>query len=235
MTAPSPDAWDKLFKLLKPVTPSRLHYHNPGDKMHKLAGTLTVEHPEEIYLRLVSHWQETAQLVPGSREPLTALTDPSRRPDLAEFEHRMMLIDALTYLSDDILVKVDRAAMGVSLETRIPLLDHEVVEFAWRLPLEMKIRGDERKRLLRQLLYRHVPSELIDRPKMGFGIPLADWLREPLRDWSESLLDPTRLRNEGWFDADIVQRYWKEHLAGQANWSYLLWNVLSFQAWLEAG
>ncbi len=234
LTSAGPAAWDRVFRLLRPLTPASLRYQNPGDKVHKLAQILALRDPEQVYLGLVSLWKQPEQLVLGSHEPATVLTDPAGRPDLAEFEHRMMQLDTLTYLPDDILVKVDRAAMGVSLETRVPLLDHRVVEFAWRLPLHMKIRGGESKRLLRSLLYRHVPAELIDRPKMGFAIPLADWLRGPLRDWSETLLAESRLRGEGYFDPDLVQRHWKEHLSGQRNWSYYLWNVLTFQAWLEA-
>ncbi len=235
LTAASPAAWDRVFRALRPLTPASLRYQNPGDKIHKLAQILAVRDPEQIYRGLVSQWKEPEALVLDSHEPATVLTDPAGRPDLPDFMHRIMQLDTVTYLPDGILVKVDRAAMGVSLETRIPLLDHRVVEFSWRLPLRMKIHSGERKRLLRKLLYRHVPAELIERPKMGFGIPLADWLRGPLRDWSECLLAESRLRDEGYFNPAMVQTYWKEHLSGQRNWSYYLWNVLAFQSWLEAG
>ncbi len=233
ITSVSPAAWDRLFGTLQPILPGRLNQPNPGDKLHKLAGNLTIGRMQQVYPGLVTFWDDIPALVPGGRQGHSLVDRPEDWPGLESFQHQMMCLDALTYLPDDILVKVDRAAMGVSLETRVPLLDHRVVEFAWRLPLDMKIRGEERKYLLRQLLYRHVPRELIDRPKMGFGIPLGEWLRGPLRDWGEALIEPSRLRNEGWLDPDPVHALWNEHLSGQRNWSYHLWNVLVFQAWLE--
>ena len=146
----------------------------------------------------------------------------------------MMLHDAMTYLPDDILVKVDRAAMAVGLETRIPLLDHRVFEFVWRLPLHMKVREGRGKWLLRKLLYRHVPKALVDRPKMGFAVPLAAWLRGPLRDWAEDLLHETRMRQQGYIDAAVVRSRWQQHLNGTRNWHHELWNVLMFQLWLAS-
>jgi asparagine synthase (glutamine-hydrolysing) len=145
-----------------------------------------------------------------------------------------MALDMLGYLPDDILAKVDRAAMAVSLETRVPYLDHHVVEFAWRLPLDLKIRGGETKWILRQLLYRHVPRELIERPKMGFGVPIGAWLRGPLRDWAEALLDERRLLEEGYLRAGPIRQAWQDHLSGRTDQQYRLWSVLMFQSWLEA-
>jgi asparagine synthase (glutamine-hydrolysing) len=147
----------------------------------------------------------------------------------------MMVHDVVGYLTDDLLTKVDRAAMAVSLETRMPLLDHRVVEFAWTLPLSMKIRaGGQGKWLLRQVLARYVPAHLVERPKMGFGIPLDSWLRDSLREWAEALLDESRLRRDGYLDPVPIREKWREHLSGRRNWQYWLWNVLMFQVWLDA-
>jgi len=227
-----PTKWNSFFSALEPLVPSRLRFANPGSKMHKLAETLAAHRPEEIYHRLVSHWEKPTDLVIGATEPPTVLTDDTSWPALVDFEHRMMYLDAITYLPDDILVKVDRAAMGVSLETRVPFLDHRVVEFAWRLPLSMKIRNGQGKWILRQVLYKYIPQHLIERPKMGFGVPIDSWLRGPLKDWAEELLSPSRLLQEGYFDPIPIRAKWEEHQNGQRDWHYYLWDVLMFQAWL---
>ena len=214
-----------------------------GDKAHKLAARLRgVHNLDDLYLSLVSEWQDPAQVVRGEGgglavEPRSLLDDsmPTHGVEgVANSALRMMYRDSLTYLPDDILCKVDRAAMAVSLETRMPYLDHRVAELAWGLPLEMKIRGDQGKWALREVLYRHVPRELIDRPKAGFGIPVGQWLCGPLRLWAESLLDEQRLQAEGYFHPGPIRRKWAEHLTGSRDHTAALWAVLMFQAWLES-
>jgi asparagine synthase (glutamine-hydrolysing) len=188
----------------------------------------------DVYARFHSHWHNHRSLVIGGDDAL--LTRPTERliESGARFGEQMTYVDAVTYLPDDILVKVDRASMGVSLEARVPLLDQRVVEFAWRVPMSMKVRDGQTKWLLRRVLDRYVPSELIDRAKMGFGVPIDSWLRGPLRDWAEALLDEKRLASEGYFHPGPIQRKWREHVSGRADWHYLLWDVLMFQSWLEA-
>jgi asparagine synthase (glutamine-hydrolysing) len=234
LTGVSPAGWNRLFRGFRRLVPPGLRYANPGDKLHKLADILAVGSPEALYLGLVSFWRKPSDLVIGAREPATPLTDSAQWTRLPELEHRMMYLDLVTYLPDDILVKVDRAAMGVSLETRVPLLDHRVVEFAWRLPLSLKIREGQGKWLLRQVLYRYVPPALVDRPKMGFGVPIDHWLRGPLKPWAEALIEPKRLKAEGYFNPGMIRQKWLEHQSGRRNWAYYLWDVLMFQAWLEA-
>jgi asparagine synthase (glutamine-hydrolysing) len=231
LQAVPPGAWNRVYGWVAPALPARWRVRLPGDKAAKLAELLQVERGDDLYVPLVSHWMRPATLVLGADEPRTAVTDPAQWLDTPDFAHRMMYLDAITYLPDDILVKVDRAAMGVSLETRVPLLDHRVVEFAWRLPLRMKVHRGEGKRLLRKLLYRYVPAALIERPKMGFGVPIDQWLRGPLRDWAEDLLSESRLRREGYLDPAPIRALWAAHLSGTRNAQYLLWDVLMFQAW----
>ncbi|MDP1872170.1 MAG: asparagine synthase (glutamine-hydrolyzing) [Gallionella sp.] len=229
ITALSPDTWDKLAHRI----PGGARWSMLGDKLHKGARVLASRTVDQLYLGMVSHLENPADWVIGGQEPATRLT--GGRPDLegmGEVE-QMMLLDAISYLPDDILAKVDRAGMGVSLEGRVPFLDHRLVEFAWRLPLEYKLRDGQSKWPLRQVLYRHVPRELIDRPKMGFGVPLHDWLRGPLREWAEELLDEVRLQREGYFHPAPIRQMWAEHLSGKRNWMARLWCVLMFQAWLE--
>lgn len=234
ITSISPSRWDRLSALMAATVSGRIAAQRVGDKAHKLAAILPSATRQDIYQDLVSFWKAPSDLVLGGHEPLTALTDGFGSAQLTEFEHRMMFLDALSYLPDDILVKVDRAAMGVSLETRVPFLDHRVVEFAWRLPLSLKIRKGRSKWVLRQMLYKYVPQELIERPKMGFGLPIDSWLRGPLRHWGEALLDENRLKREGFFHPAPIVRKWREHLSGRRNWQYHLWGVLMFQAWLES-
>ena len=233
LTGVSPSGWNRVLRPVQGLLPAKLAKVNMGDKLHKGAALLGVNSAVELYRLLVSLWVDPSAVVIGGVEPLTVLTDPACQPATDHFVHQMMALDMLSYLPDDILCKVDRAAMGVSLETRVPMLDHRVVEFAWSLPLDYKVRGEGGKWPLREVLYRHVPRELIERPKMGFGIPLHDWLRGPLRPWAEELLDEKRLRKEGYFHAEPIRQKWTEHLSGQRNWAPHLWSVLMFQAWLE--
>jgi asparagine synthase (glutamine-hydrolysing) len=209
-----------------------------GDKLHKAAGVLASHSVDELYLGLVSQVQTPTNWVKGiggalAVEPPTTLTGNRPALDGLNDVERMMLLDAVSYLPDDILCKVDRAGMGVSLEGRVPFLDHRVFEFAWSLPLNYKLRDGQTKWPLRQVLYRYVPKELIERPKMGFGIPLHDWLRGPLKDWAENLLDASRLEKEGYFYAAPIRAMWAEHLSGSHNRDGQLWSVLMFQAWLD--
>jgi asparagine synthase (glutamine-hydrolysing) len=228
-----PRVWDSLFEKSSKVLPKRLHLNNPGNKAHKLAGVLNTASEANFYRQLTSHWDDPASVVVGGVEPPTILTDPRRWPKTSGFVEWMMAMDTLTYLADDILVKVDRASMAVGLESRVPMLDPAVVELAWRMPMDKKVRAGEGKWLLRQVLYRHVPKELLERPKMGFGLPLEEWLRGPLRDWAEALLSEDRLLREGFFRSAIVREMWSDHLGGKRNLHHELWTILMFQAWLE--
>jgi asparagine synthase (glutamine-hydrolysing) len=233
MTQVSPYEWDTLFQKLGRLRPELLNHRIPGDKLHKLAGIFSSRDIHELYLRLVSHWEEPLRIVLGAAEPSTAVTADSAPLRVTGDIAHMMYLDAITYLPDDILTKLDRAAMAMSLEGRLPYLDPDLVAFAWRLPMDMKIRGRKGKWLLRKLLHRYVPKELVERPKMGFGIPLDVWLRGPLREWAEALLDVSVLRQQGYFAPALVRARWEEHLSGRRNWHYHLWDVLMFQAWLQ--
>lgn len=223
-------AWNSLLKITAPLL-SRRH-HLTGDRVHKFANALDEPTAEALYRHLMSIWKDPAALVPNSIEPPTAFTDAGLVRRVKDFGERMMLVDQVSYLPDDILVKVDRASMSTSLESRVPFLDHRIVEFAWRLPMAMKHYEGQNKWLLRQVLYRYVPRELVERPKMGFGVPIGDWLRGPLRDWAEALLDERRLRDEGLLNTAMIRQTWAEHLSGKRNWQYHLWNILMFESWL---
>lgn len=204
-----------------------------GEKLRIIAETLEVDKPHEIFLQLTSHWKEPNSLVLGATEPQTILTTSSQWADLRDFTQQMMYLDTMTYLPDDLLTKVDRASMGVGLEVRVPFLDHRVVDFVWRLPLTFKIKNGQSKWLLRQVLYRHIPPALIDRPKMGFSAPIGIWLRGRLRPWAEELLDARRLQREGIFNPKPIRKLWTDFLRGKNNLYTWLWDVLMFQAWLE--
>lgn len=229
----SPSQWKRLLGPVQSLLPYGLAQSNIGDKMAKGARVLGATTPRELYHLLVSHWPNPEQIVINAHEPPTPITDRYSASVSSGFIHEFMELDLLTYLPDDILVKVDRAAMGVSLETRVPLLDHRVVEFAWTLPLSYKLRNGVTKWALRQLLYEYVPKGLIERPKMGFGVPIDSWLRGPLRDWAEDLLCESRIKTDGFLEPAPIRQKWAEHLSGTRNWQYPLWNVLMFQAWLH--
>jgi asparagine synthase (glutamine-hydrolysing) len=221
-----------LSSVVAPLLPTSLRLSDPAQKLRKASAVLAAATIDELYRGVVSHWDPALLLRVGA-EPSTLLTQhPPAISQLGDIE-RMMALDALTYLPGDILVKVDRAAMGVSLETRVPLLDHRIVEWAWSLPLDFKLQGGQGKRILREVLYKHVPRELIERPKMGFGVPLAVWLRGPLKDWAATLLDRQRITSQGLFNADLIDERWRQHQSGRADWAYHLWDVLIFQAWFD--
>ena len=232
LAALSPDAWVAAARAMRPVLPHRLRRADLGVMVHKVARVLGARDESAFYLGLVSQ-EEAPHALIGSPEHATWLSGLHPMPMLPTLTDRMMFLDLVTYLPDDILVKVDRAAMAVALEGRIPFLDHRVIEFAWHLPMNMKVRSGEGKWALRRLLDRYVPRRLVDRPKSGFGVPIDAWLRGPLREWAEHLLDPTRLRSQGLLDAAWVRRVWQGHLTGAVPAHYWLWNVLMLQSWLD--
>jgi len=222
--------WDRILGLASPVLPEALRQPRLGDRIHKVARMLTAGDPDAMYFELISHW---SNVVIGVSERGNALHDRQAWPPLDDPIERMMYFDQISYLPDDILTKVDRASMAASLEAREPLLDSRLVELVWTLPLSMKVRAARGKHVLRRVLDRYVPRTLIDRPKMGFGVPLEEWLRGRLRPWAESLLDPAVLRNQGLIDPVLVRAKWDQHLSGRADWKYHLWAVLMLQAWLS--
>ena len=229
-----PQLWDSILATWGFLLPERLRYRSPGDKLHKIARILGASRPEDIYFELISQTKEANRFVIASNPADTLMCDSPDLPALRDIEHRIMFLDSTSYLPDDILTKLDRATMGVSLEGRTPLLDHRIVEFAWKLPLAMKIRNGQGKYVLRQVLSRYVPETLTERPKMGFGVPIDRWLREPLKEWGENLIHSDRLKSEGFFNQKRVQLLWKQHQSGRRNHAPTLWSILMFQSWLES-
>lgn len=213
--------------------PKNMQVPDIANKLDKVADGLNAANGQAFYKSLTSHWKDPAAVVLGATEPRTEADHMATGPNLPGLRERMLYLDMLTYLPNDILTKVDRASMAVSLEARVPLLDHRVVEFAWQVPSEYKYRDGRGKWLLREVLYNYVPRELMDRPKMGFGVPIEHWLRGPLWEWAEELLDENRLRREGFFDPVPIRRMWREHSIGQRRWQNCLWDVLMFQAWFQ--
>jgi asparagine synthase (glutamine-hydrolysing) len=229
----APRTWDRVFDALGPLLPPRLRQPMPGDKLHKLARLIAISDPLVMYQRLISQWTEPEGVAAWAREPASILALAATAPPGLGTVERMMYLDTLHYLPGDILTKVDRASMAVSLEARVPFLDHELVELAWSLPQAYKVRDGQGKWILREVLARHVPRALFERPKMGFGIPIDAWLRGPLRDWAEHLLAESRLRDAGFFAPAPIRAAWRAHLAGGVNLQYHLWTILMFEAWRE--
>lgn len=220
---------DRAARLL----PDRLRPLNPGRKIHRAASLLGMEAGDALYGELACVWPAANRLVPSAQAPVRIELDASLIDDLPDFLARMQYYDTLTYLPDDIMVKVDRCSMAVALEAREPLLDHTLVEFVWTLPRRMKVRDGQSKWLLREVLARYVPRSLTERPKMGFSVPIGAWLRGPLKDWGEALLSTSHLSRGGILDAGEVRRLWEDHQTHRANRESVLWNILMFRSWQE--
>lgn len=215
------------------LVPGRYRVRTPSTKVAKLGKVLAASGPEDAYLSLVSHWDRPESLVRGAPAGGSLAARPEEWPRLPTVTEQMLWLDLVGYLPDDILTKVDRAAMATSLETRVPFLDRSVFELAWRLPMDVKLRDGVTKWVLRQVLYRHVPQSLVDRPKMGFGLPIGAWLRGPLRPWAEELLDPARLAGQGLLDPAPIRTAWDQHVSGRRDLAHELWDVIALQAWLD--
>jgi asparagine synthase (glutamine-hydrolysing) len=226
-------AFDVLPQSLRHMAGAAIGLYSGGGRVEKFGELLRTRDNAEFYKIMLSYWKAPDALVKGAYEARAIMNDSSQLPDLDSFIHQMMYLDMRAYLPDDILVKVDRASMAVSLETRAPLLDYKVIEYAWRMPLTANLKNGEGKAALKTVLERYVPKALFDRPKQGFGIPHGEWIRGPLRDWAENLLAAERLKQEGYFEPRLVRKKWEEHVSGKKDWSYHLWGILMFQAWLE--
>jgi asparagine synthase (glutamine-hydrolysing) len=229
----TPQAWDKIYKICGALLPRKARLNNMGDKIHKLAGVINSKGQMGLYQNLISFWSQPQEIVLGGSEMKTLVTDQSQWANISDKTQLMMYLDLVSYLPDDILTKLDRASMHVSLESRVPLLDHRLVEYAARTPLHMKIKSNEGKWILKEILYKYVPKKLIDRPKMGFGVPIDQWLRGPLKAWAQDLLAESMLQKQGYFETSAIRTKLDEHLSGSRNWQYYLWSILMFQSWLE--
>lgn len=227
----SPAYWDRWFALSNAITPSRLHVRGGGEKLHKLAMAMDAKSADELYRGFVAQWRTPSDVLTTASDPTFFSSEIPASPDGLNDIEQMMYWDAMTYLPSDILCKVDRASMASGLEARVPFLDNELVAFAWSLPLEVKIRGGVGKWPLRRLLSRYIPPEMFERPKTGFGIPIGDWMRGLLRDWTDSMLSESRLRADGFFKPEVVRQQWNEHLSGKYNRQHSLWSILMFQSW----
>jgi len=236
LTQISPARWNHVLSRMETLIPHNWRQRLPGDKIHKLAALLTVDTPQELYKSIIYHWQDLNLIWPNESHILEAsgiFNEYTQGEDVENLTHKLMYLDTITYLPDDILVKVDRATMAVSLEARTPYLDPRVVEFAWTVPMSMKLRNNQGKWILKQVLSQYLPLNLIDRPKMGFSIPIDSWLCHPLREWAESLLNQSRIQQEGFLNPEPIHKKWQEHLSGSRNWSNHIWDILMFQSWLE--
>ena len=233
--------WDFIFYKYNKIFNKDSNFMHFGEKVHKFATRLRVVHSEENFFHSLITEPDAERLILFSDREIQSLkttpaflTDSLPAHGMNNFASKMMYRDTLNYLTDDILCKVDRAAMGASLETRVPFLDYKIVELAWRMPIEMKINDSEGKAILRKILYKYVPKSLIERPKAGFSIPLGDWLKGPLKEWADSLLEQSRITNEGYLNSQYVNQIWSEHLSGKRDWTFKIWSILMFQSWLES-
>ena len=233
LTSLSPQMWDFLFTPINLLFFKQLNASKVSNKLNTLAEFLNPADFQTFYKRFVSHWKKPTSLVINGCEAPSIFDESINSKKSWDLYHKMSYLDTISYLPDDILVKLDRASLGISLESRVPLLDHRVVEFAWQLPLSLKIRNAQGKWLLRQLLYQYVPKHLIERPKKGFSTPFGSWLRGPLRDWAEDLLNENKLNQQGFLNSDLIRQRWQAHLSQSRNWQYELWDVIMFQAWLK--
>lgn len=225
----SPIKWNKISKIL----PGIKKYPNFGDKLYKSANVLEAKTLFDMHQIVSSNWQNPSEVVINSDEPNLMLYEFYKKIKDLNSQEQMMAIDFVSYLPNDILTKIDRAAMSLSLETRMPFLDHELIEHVWKIPHSLKFKNGDGKWILKQILNKYVPKNLTERPKMGFGAPIETWLRGPLREWAENLINENRLKQEGYFNCHLVTQKWKEHLTGRRNWQSDLWNVLMFQSWIE--
>jgi asparagine synthase (glutamine-hydrolysing) len=229
----SPSGWDRVFGKINRIVPGRLRLRTGGENLHKIAGAVGSESPDELYRYLVSQWHAPQEVaMAGMEYPVLEGHLQSVPPNL-NFVERMIYLDQMTYLPDDILCKVDRASMSASLEVRVPFLDNDLVRLAWGMPIHAKIHHGIGKWPLRQVLKRYVPEKLFERPKTGFGIPLGNWLRGPLRPWAEEALSESALKRGGYFNVRTVRRQWQDHLSGRRNMEHSLWSIIMFQAWLN--
>ena len=221
--------WDKILKYLPIIN----QYNNLGDKLHKGARALDAKTIFDFYLLLCSHWHKSNEVVLNSEETSIISNKLRQQIETLNKQQQMMVFDFLTYLPGDILVKVDRASMASSIETRAPFLDHKLIEYAWKIPHRLKNKNGQGKWILKEILKQYVPKNLTERPKMGFGVPIGTWLRGSLKDWAENLLDEKKMQEEGFLNSKLIKKKWKEHISGKKNWQHDLWDILMFQAWIR--